>query len=70
MPVFTINSGGNGTTIQDLIINGSINNVAIYINGSTDNQILGNNITSSSNGIYLYNSTETVISGNNILKTP
>ena len=68
LPVFTINSGGNGTTIQDLIINGSINNVAIYINGSTDNQILGNNITSSSNGIYLYNSTETVISGNNILK--
>jgi parallel beta-helix repeat protein len=67
LPVFTINTGGNGTTIQDIILNGSINNVAIFVNSSTGNQILGNNITGCVNGIYLYNSTETVISGNNIL---
>jgi parallel beta-helix repeat protein len=67
LPIFTINSGGNGTTIQDLILNGSTGNAGIYINNSAENQILGNNITSSLNGICIYNSTENVISGNNIL---
>ncbi len=67
LPIFTINIGGNGTTIQDLILNGSIGNEGIYINNSNENQILGNNITNSNNGIYIYNSTENVISGNNIL---
>jgi parallel beta-helix repeat protein len=67
LPIFTINLSGNGTTIQDLILNGSTGNAGIYINNSTDNQILGNNITSNLNGICLYNSTENVISGNNIL---
>ena len=66
LPIFTINISGNGTIIQDLIINGSTGNAGIYINNSTDNQILRNNITSSLNGIYLYNSTENVISVNNI----
>jgi parallel beta-helix repeat protein len=67
LPIFTINIGGNGTTIQDLILNGSTGNAGIYINNSNENQILGNNITNSNNGIYIYNSKENVISGNNIL---
>lgn len=66
LPIFTINIGGNGTTIQDLIINGSMENVGIYINNSIENQILGNNITNTSDGIYLYNTTKNLISGNNI----
>jgi len=66
LPVFTINPNGNGTTIQDLIINGSINNAGVYINSAPANYILGNNITGNSNGIYLYNATENVISGNGI----
>ncbi|MCC7551638.1 MAG: right-handed parallel beta-helix repeat-containing protein [Methanobacterium sp.] len=66
LPIFTINISANGTTIQDLIINGSINNVGIFINNSNENQILGNNITNNTNGIYVYNSTNNVISGNEI----
>lgn len=66
LPIFTINFSGNGTTIQDLIINGSTYNAGIYINGSNGNQILGNNITRNSNGICIYNATENVISGNKI----
>jgi parallel beta-helix repeat protein len=66
IPVFTINFSGNGTTIQDLILNGCNNNACIYINNSNENQILGNNITSNSNGIYIYNSKENIISGNEI----
>ena len=66
LPVFTINPSGNGTTIQNLIINGSIYNVGIYINNSTANYILENNITGNGNGICLYNSTNNVISTNDI----
>ena len=66
LPVFTLNIGANGTTIQDLIINGSTYNVGIFINNSNENQIFGNNITNNTNGIYVYNSTENLISGNEI----
>ncbi len=66
MPIFIINTNANGTTIQDLIINGSTYNAGIYINNSNENKILRNNITNNSNGIYLYNSTGNVISGNGI----
>ncbi|MGC9517427.1 MAG: pseudomurein-binding repeat-containing protein [Methanomicrobiales archaeon] len=66
LPIFTINSDGNGTVIQDLIINGSNDNSGIYINNSAENQILGNKITSNINGLYLYNSTNNIISGNEL----
>lgn len=69
LPVFTINISANGTTIQDLLINGSNNNAGIFINNSNENQILGNNITNNTNGVYVYNSTENVISGNEILNS-
>ncbi|MDD3754073.1 MAG: hypothetical protein PHQ17_05905, partial [Methanobacterium sp.] len=45
LPVFTLNIGANGTTIQDLIIKGSTYNAGIFINNSNENQIFGNNIT-------------------------
>lgn len=67
LPVFTINSSGNGATIRDLNIKGSTSNSGIYINNSTKINILGNNITSNNNGLYLYNSTDNFISGNKIL---
>ncbi|MCE5214782.1 MAG: right-handed parallel beta-helix repeat-containing protein, partial [Methanobacterium sp.] len=67
-PAFTINNGGNGTTIQNLIIKGSADS-GIYINNSNDNLILGNRITESNYGISLYNSTDNVISGNEISDT-
>ncbi len=66
LPVFTINISANGTTIQDLIINGSTNNAGIFINNSNENQIFGNNITNNTNAIYVFNSTQNVISGNEI----
>ena len=67
LPVFTLNIGANGTTIQDLIIKGSTYNAGIFINNSNENQIFGNNITNNTNGIYLYNATDNLISGNEIL---
>jgi parallel beta-helix repeat protein len=67
LPIFTINTSGSSTTIQDLVIDGSTGNAGIYINNSTTNEILGNNIINNLNGIYLYNSTENVISGNIML---
>jgi len=66
LPVFTINTAGNSTTIRDLIISGSLNSSAIFINNSTGNQILGNTINNSINGIYLNNSSDNVIAGNTI----
>jgi len=67
LPIFTINTSGSSTTIQDLVIDGSTGNAGIYINNSATNEILGNNIINNLNGIYLYNSTENVVSGNIIL---
>ena len=67
LPIFSITTSGNGTVIQDLILNGSIGNAGIYINNSDNNQILGNNITSNLNGICICNSTGNVLSGNTIL---
>ncbi len=64
-PAFTIISGGNGSTIKDLIIKGS-SEAGIYINNSNDNLILGNEITGFNDGISLYNSKDNVISGNEI----
>ncbi len=66
LPVFTINVSGNGTSIRDLIINGSTGNAGIYINNSSDNYILGNTITNNNNGIYIYNSSDNLISGNEL----
>lgn len=71
LPVFTILFNGNGSFIENLIINGSTGNAGILINNSSNNTITGNNITGNSNGISLYNSTgnqisENIISNNNM----
>jgi parallel beta-helix repeat protein len=67
-PALIINSGGNGSIIQDLIIKGSAD-AGIYINNSNDNLIIGNKITGFDSGISLYNSKDNIISENEISNT-
>jgi len=64
--VFTINADANGSFLQNLWINGSISSSGIFINGSSDINILGCNITNNLNGIELVNSGKNIISSNNI----
>lgn len=66
LPVFTINNAGNGSYINNLVINGSTSNAGIYINNSDNNTISGDNITNNLNGIYINNSTNSLISDNTI----
>lgn len=66
LPIITINSGGSGSTIQDLILKGGLNAVGIFINSSNKNEMLGCNITNVTNGVRIYNSTDNIISGCNI----
>ena len=63
LPVFTINTNGSGSILQDMIIGGS-NNKGIYINNSFYNIISGNIIQNNSVGIYVENSTDNQISDN------
>ncbi|MDP3610480.1 MAG: cysteine peptidase family C39 domain-containing protein, partial [Rubrivivax sp.] len=64
LPVFTINTLGSGSIIQNICINGSLTNSGIYINNSFNNTIFKNLITSNGNGIRIYNSTDNEISSN------
>ena len=66
LAVFTINTTGGGSIIQDLTITGANGNAGVYINNSSDNKILKNKITCNSKGVYIYNSTVNVVSGNDI----
>ncbi|MDP2836505.1 MAG: NosD domain-containing protein, partial [Methanobacteriaceae archaeon] len=63
LPVFTINTLGNGSIIQNLRINGSLNS-GVFINNSFNNIIFNNVINSNGNGIRIYNSTDNEISSN------
>ena len=69
LPVFTIDSSGNGSTIQGFFISGSTNS-GIYIDGSTGNTITNNTIlgnTTTSWGICLVSTTgPNNITGNNV----
>lgn len=67
LPVFTIKSGGSGSIIQDLIIEGSKNNAGIYIDNSSYNTISDDIISNNSNGVYIYNSTNNQILDSDIL---
>ncbi|MGB9937641.1 MAG: right-handed parallel beta-helix repeat-containing protein [Methanobacterium sp.] len=66
LPVFKIETNGNGTTIQCLIIKGAINNTGVYINANNVT-VCGNNITNNLNGIYINNSTGSSLTGNTIV---
>ncbi|MDP3034259.1 MAG: right-handed parallel beta-helix repeat-containing protein, partial [Methanobacteriaceae archaeon] len=64
LPIFTINAPGNGSSIQNMLINGSISSMGVYINNSFNNTISHNAFTLNMNGIYLYNSRDNEISSN------
>lgn len=66
LPIITINNGGSGSIIQDLILKGGLNAVGIFINSSNENKMLGCNITNVTNGVNIYNSTDNILSGCNI----
>lgn len=67
--VFTISSGGSGTTIQGFTITGANNGVGIYINEASDCKILKNNIINCNDGINAYHSNNNQIIGNTITNT-
>ncbi|BDZ71965.1 chitobiase/beta-hexosaminidase C-terminal domain-containing protein [Methanobacterium petrolearium] len=55
-PVFTINSGGSGSLIQGFIISGSVNySIGLFLNGTSNCTISGNNITNNYFGITTQN---------------
>jgi parallel beta-helix repeat protein len=64
LPVITVNK--NNTIIKGFNIKGAINSMGIYIN-STNNYVLGNNITDNHFGIYLNSSLNSTIYGNSII---
>lgn len=66
LPVFTIQLGGSGSIIQNLIIIGATGNAGIFINNSNNNTIFQNNLTSNLNGVYVDNSSGNEVSGNTI----
>ena len=65
-PVIKVTSGGSGSLIQDLNINGVNSAYAIFVDSAHNCSIIGDNITGSQFGIYFNNSTNSTISENNI----
>ncbi len=65
LPVFTINSYGNGSIIQNFIITGSTGNSGIYIENSEGNTISDNVLSDNNYGILLDDSISNTISDNN-----
>jgi parallel beta-helix repeat protein len=63
LPVFLVNTGGSGTTIQGLNITGG--STGIYLNGAGNCNITGNNLTGNSwSGIGISGAQGTVVNGN------
>lgn len=65
--VIYIISGGNGTTIQGFTIRGNEGG-GININGASNCNIIGNNITGCTDGIYIYSGSNYNIIQNNTIK--
>ncbi len=66
-PVFKINLPGNGTTIQGFTIKGATNSSGVYVTGSSNCNLVGNNFTSNKIGIFLSTSNNTIFSGNTFI---
>ena len=64
-PIFTINSGGSGSTIQGFLLSNATNSSAIYLNSANNCNITGNTISNNSNGIYAKGN-NVIISGNTV----
>ncbi|MCE7698030.1 MAG: Ig-like domain-containing protein [Methanobacterium paludis] len=64
-PVFTINSAGNKSVIQNLIIRGG-STYTIFIDGSDNNTISGNTILNGTEGILIQNAMNNIVLDNNI----
>ncbi|WP_321423212.1 right-handed parallel beta-helix repeat-containing protein [uncultured Methanobacterium sp.] len=65
LPVITVTSEGNGSTIQGFNINGSTNSYGISLTSTNNVTIKNNTITGNNVGIQLWNSTHNNITGNN-----
>lgn len=66
LPTFTINSAGNGSTIQGFNITGATKAFGIYLNSANNCHITSNTIMSNFMGIYAQNSNGNTISGNTV----
>ncbi|WP_280636280.1 NosD domain-containing protein [Methanobrevibacter arboriphilus] len=64
--VFTINSGGNGSTIIGLVISEAYDAYGIFLNWTSNCNIINNTIKDNDYAIFLQKSTNNNISGNNI----
>ncbi|MBI5460142.1 right-handed parallel beta-helix repeat-containing protein [Methanobacterium sp.] len=69
LPVFTITSSGNGSTISGFVIKGSTNNTGVLINNSCNNTITGNSITGNYKGINGITSSNNLIQNNDVYST-
>ncbi|MGB9937104.1 MAG: NosD domain-containing protein [Methanobacterium sp.] len=58
-PAFTITSAGNGTTIEGFLLSGEI-----YLDGASNCNIIGNNLTNTTRGIFLNGSNNNTIKCN------
>ncbi|MGZ4856769.1 MAG: NosD domain-containing protein, partial [Methanobacteriaceae archaeon] len=65
--VFTINSGGSGSTIQGLTITGANDGIGIDINGANNCNISNNIVINNLRGIVLGFSDNNTISGNSLI---
>jgi len=66
-PVIKINLPGNGTTIQGFTIKGATNSSGVYVTGSLNCNLVGNNFTSNKIGVFLSTSNNTILSGNTFI---
>ncbi|NMO09184.1 right-handed parallel beta-helix repeat-containing protein, partial [Methanobacterium subterraneum] len=65
-PVFTINSGGNGSLILGFNIKGAVDSYGIYLNSTGNCTVWNNTITGNEDGVFLQNSSMNTIAANNI----
>lgn len=66
-PIIKINLPGNGTTIHGFTINGATNSSGVYVTGSSNCNLVGNNFTSNKIGVFLSTSNNTILSGNTFI---
>lgn len=63
-PVITVNSLGSGSLIQDFILTGATNSSGIFLSGTSNCNVNGNNFTWNYHGVHLVNSNNNTIQNN------
>jgi parallel beta-helix repeat protein len=66
-PVIKINLSGNGTTIHGFTIQGATNSSGVYVTGSLNCNLVGNNFTSNKIGVFISTSNNTILSENTFI---